>query len=56
MKRLYSPVILTALLALLVTPAFTAQDGTVVASAVVVPAQITRLSSVPSCGTVLDAS
>jgi RND family efflux transporter MFP subunit len=48
MKRLYSPVILTALLALLVTPAFTAQDGTVVASAVVVPAQITRLSFLTS--------
>jgi RND family efflux transporter MFP subunit len=48
MKRLYNPVILTAILALLVTPAFTAQDGTVVASAVVVPAQITRLSFLTS--------
>ena len=48
MKRLYSPLILTAFLALLVTPAFTAQDGTVVASAVVVPAQITRLSFLTS--------
>jgi len=48
MKRLYSPAILTAILALLVTPAFTAQDGTVVASAVVVPAQITRLSFLTS--------
>ena len=48
MKSLYSPVILTALLALLVTSAFTAQDGTVVASAVVVPAQITRLSFLTS--------
>jgi RND family efflux transporter MFP subunit len=48
MKRLYSPAILTVILALLVTPAFTAQDGTVVASAVVVPAQITRLSFLTS--------
>ena len=48
MKRLYSPVILIALLTLLVAPAFTAQDGTVVASAVVVPAQITRLSFLTS--------
>ena len=48
MKRLYSPVILIVLLTLLVAPAFTAQDGTVVASAVVVPAQITRLSFLTS--------
>ena len=48
MKRLYRSVILTAILALLVTPAFAAQDGTVVASAVVVPAQITRLSFLTS--------
>ena len=48
MRRLYRSVILTALLALLVTPAFAAQDGTVVASAVVVPAQITRLSFLTS--------
>jgi membrane fusion protein, multidrug efflux system len=48
MRRLYRSVILTAILALLVTPAFTAQDGTVVASAVVVPAQITRLSFLTS--------
>ncbi|HEY9526931.1 MAG TPA: efflux RND transporter periplasmic adaptor subunit [Anaerolineales bacterium] len=48
MKKLYSPVILIALLTLLVAPAFTAQDGTVVASAVVVPAQITRLSFLTS--------
>ena len=48
MKKLYSPVILIALRTLLVAPAFTAQDGTVVASAVVVPAQITRLSFLTS--------
>lgn len=48
MKRLYRSVILTAILALLVTPALAAQDGTVVASAVVVPAQITRLSFLTS--------
>jgi RND family efflux transporter MFP subunit len=48
MKRLYRSVILTAILALLVTPAFAAQDGGVVASAVVVPAQITRLSFLKS--------
>ena len=48
MKRLYRSVILTAILALSVTPAFAAQDGTVVASAVVVPAQITRLSFLTS--------
>ena len=48
MKSLYRSVILTAILALFVTPAFAAQDGTVVASAVVVPAQITRLSFLTS--------
>ena len=48
MKRLYRSIVLTALLALLMTPAFAAQDGTVVASAVVVPAQITRLSFLTS--------
>ena len=48
MKRLYRSVILTVILALLTTPAFAAQDGTVVASAVVVPAQITRLSFLTS--------
>lgn len=48
MKRLYRSVILTAILALLVTPAFAAQDGTVVASAVVVPSQITHLSFLTS--------
>jgi RND family efflux transporter MFP subunit len=44
MKRLYGSVVLTVILALFVTPAFAAQDGGVVASAVVVPAQITRVS------------
>jgi RND family efflux transporter MFP subunit len=39
---------MTALLALVVTSGFAAQDGTVVASAVVVPAQITRLSFLTS--------
>jgi len=48
MKRLYRSVLLTALLALIVTSGFAAQDGTVVASAVVVPAQITRLSFLTS--------
>ena len=46
MKRSYGSTILTVitLLALLTTPAFAAQNGSVVASAVVRPAQITRLS------------
>jgi len=48
MKRLYRSIVLTALIALLMTPAFAAQDGTVVASAVIVPAQITRLSFLTS--------
>ena len=48
MKRLYRSVLLTALLALIVTSGFATQDGTVVASAVVVPAQITRLSFLTS--------
>ena len=48
MKRLYRSNVLIALVALLMTPAFAAQDGTVVASAVVVPAQITRLSFLAS--------
>ena len=48
MKRLYRSVLMTALLALVVTSGFAAQDGTVVASAVVVPAQITRLSFLTS--------
>jgi len=48
MKRLYRSVLMTALLALVVTSGFAAQDGTVIASAVVVPAQITRLSFLTS--------
>jgi membrane fusion protein (multidrug efflux system) len=48
MKRLYGSVILTAIFALSVTPAFAAQDRTIVASAVIVPAQITRLSFLTS--------
>jgi RND family efflux transporter MFP subunit len=48
MKRLYRSVLMTAILALVVTSGFAAQDGTVVASAVVVPAQITRLSFLTS--------
>ena len=48
MKRLYRSVLSAALLALWVSPALAAQDGTVVASAVVVPAQVTRLSFLSS--------
>jgi multidrug efflux pump subunit AcrA (membrane-fusion protein) len=50
MRRIYWSIALTAILALFVSPAFTAhaQRGTVVASAVVVPAQITRLSFLKS--------
>lgn len=48
MKRLYVSVVSIAILALIVTPALAAQDGTVVASAVVVPAQISRLSFLTS--------
>ena len=44
MKRLYKAIPLTVALLLLVTPALAAQQGPVVASAVVVPAHITRLS------------
>jgi membrane fusion protein (multidrug efflux system) len=39
---------LTAILASLVNPVFAAQEGTVVASAVIVPAQVTRLGFVTS--------
>jgi RND family efflux transporter MFP subunit len=48
MKRSCRSIVLTiiALLALLPTPVFAAQDGTVVASAVVMPARIARLSFV----------
>jgi RND family efflux transporter MFP subunit len=48
MKRLNGFVILIAILALFFNSAFAAQNETVVASAVVVPAQITRLSFLPS--------
>ena len=48
MKKFYRSVVLTVLVALIVSPVFAAQNGTVVASAVVVPAQITRLSFLSS--------
>jgi RND family efflux transporter MFP subunit len=50
MKSLYRSTTLTliTILALLVTPAFAVQNGPVTASAVVVPAQITRLSFLSS--------
>ena len=50
MKRFYGSVLLslTALLSLLVTPVFAAQSGTVIASAVVLPAQISRLGFLTS--------
>lgn len=48
MKRLYESVVWIAILAFSVHPAFAAQDGGVVASAVVVPAHITRLSFLTS--------
>ena len=48
MKRLYRSIVLTAIFALLATPALAAQEGAVVASAIVVPAQITRLSFLTS--------
>lgn len=44
MKSIYWSIAWIAILALLVTPAFAVQNGTVVASAVVMPVQITRLS------------
>jgi RND family efflux transporter MFP subunit len=45
MKRFYGSLLLslTAILAVLVNPAYAAQNGSVVASAVIVPAQITEL-------------
>ena len=45
MKRFYwsTSLISTAILALMVSPALAAQEGTVVASAVIVPAQVTEL-------------
>ena len=48
MKSISISAILTAILVLMVTPALAAQDGSVVASAVVVPAQISRLSFLTS--------
>lgn len=48
MKRMYSSIVWFAIVALSVTPAFAAQDGAVVATAVVVPVQITRLSFLTS--------
>ena len=48
MRRMYGSLVGIAIIALLVTPAFASQDGTVVATAVVVPAQITRLSFLTS--------
>jgi multidrug resistance efflux pump len=48
MKKIYRSIVIIAIVALLVTPAFAAQDGKVVASAVVMPAQITRLSFLTS--------
>jgi HlyD family secretion protein len=48
MKRLFSFIVSTVLITLWVHPAFAAQDGSVVASAVVVPAQISRLSFLTS--------
>jgi RND family efflux transporter MFP subunit len=44
MKRLYGSIILLAILALSAHPVFAAEGGGIVASAVVVPARITRLS------------
>lgn len=50
MKRFYGSVLLsvTVILSLLATPAFAAQDGTVIASAVVVPAQVSKLGFLTS--------
>lgn len=48
MKRIYRSIVVIAIVALWVTPAFTVQDQKVVASAVVVPARITRLSFLTS--------
>ena len=50
MKRFYWSALLslTAILAILVNPVFAAQDGTVVASAVVVPSQISKLAFLTS--------
>jgi len=50
MKRFYWSTLLslTAILAILVNPGFAAQSGTVVASAVIVPAQVTELGFITS--------
>ena len=50
MKRFYWSTLLslTAILAILVNPVFAAQEGTVVASAVIVPAQISKLAFLTS--------
>ena len=50
MKRFYASVLLslTAILSLLATPAFATQGGTVIASAVVVPAQVSHLGFLTS--------
>jgi RND family efflux transporter MFP subunit len=50
MKRLYFPVLLglTSLITVLVHPAFAAQDGTVVASAVITPVQISEMGFLTS--------
>jgi membrane fusion protein (multidrug efflux system) len=50
MKRFYWSALLslTAILAVLVNPVFAAQEGTVVASAVIVPAQVTELGFMTS--------
>jgi uncharacterized membrane protein YgaE (UPF0421/DUF939 family) len=50
MKRLYFPVLLglISLITVLVHPAFAAQDGTVVASAVITPVQISEMGFLTS--------
>lgn len=48
MKRLYGILVSLTILALLATPVFAADDGSVIASAVVVPAQVTDLGFLTS--------
>jgi membrane fusion protein (multidrug efflux system) len=48
MKRLYGLLVSLTILALLATPVFAADDGSVIASAVVVPAQVTHLGFLTS--------
>lgn len=57
MKRMYWSTLLslTTVLTILVTPAYAAQNGAVVASAIIVPAQITRLSF-PASGLVKEVT